>query len=419
MLLIAGKRRVEVPITCPQDALEFADAYSADPAALYDLVNVTIEGEGAQWVREALQSHVWGVGNSSRDALIGLLNIIRNSSWLTDAPHLADLVKITAPVIAVASGPSLEDHIDELRELQSSCLIIGADTALKGLRARGINPHISTPMERDAILPSLVPPGTGMTYAGSIVTEPVIPNSFDRQIAVPSNEPLGRWVDPVGVGYGSSTGTMAVEVGLNLTSGPVYLVGHDLSYPCREESHWKDATSTPVTINDTIMGYNGKLLPTVSYFRLFCDQIATMAISSGRVFDPNISRKKGARILGAKRAELPKPGKPLSWNPVGAPAGAWRRLLSSRIALLPGDLAITQARIARANAIEQLSAEALCGGVNMSVVLSLFRPIWAQFSCERRLGMTTPHILEGMREAMMSVISKSRPFIEEACNGVS
>ncbi len=61
MILTIGDRQIVKPINSPQDAIEFAYDYSKDPAALFDLVHAKLEGDGADWVREALKGVVYGI----------------------------------------------------------------------------------------------------------------------------------------------------------------------------------------------------------------------------------------------------------------------------------------------------------------------------------------------------------------------
>lgn len=415
MILTAGERRIELTINNPQEAVEFAKNYSMDPAALFDLVNATVEGDGAQWVRDALKGHLWSLGNSSSDVVVGLINLIRNRGWIVNSPHVYDVARVDAPVICVASGPSLERHLDELRLLQDRCLIICADTALRGLHEHGIYPHIATPLERDPNLKNNVADGYGVTYGGSLYTERAVNKTFANHIVIPADESVGHWVDERRLGYGSSTGTLGVALGLALSSGPVYLVGHDISFGT--QSHWTGASCPGGTkADDTCEGNDGTIHQTNHWFKVYCGQIAQLAINNPRLYNVNILDQVGALIPGTLPGFLPTGlTKEFTWRPIHTKPSIFRMQLPHRIATLPTDLLRARDIIMQASTIEQLSAEVVCGGDNMTIAAALFRSIWTQFSFERRLGMEPDKVFAGARAAMLSTVNGALPQISEAC----
>lgn len=418
MILTIGDRQIVRPINSPQEAIEFAYDYSKDPAALFDLVHAKIEGDGADWVREALKGVVYGIGNSSYDAYLGLVNIIRNKEWLTVSPNVLDLERVNVPVISIATGPSLANHLDSLRKLQSKCLLICADTAIKGLHASGIYPHIATPVERDPGLKNNITSGQGVTYGGSIYTEPEVNQLFDRHLVMANDECLGRWVDERPLGYGSSTGTASVVLGLAMTDGPVYLVGHDISFGAHH-SHWADATTPGEPADDMCMGNDGELHVTNHWFNVFRNQIASVAQNNPRVINVNILDRVGALIPNTLPGSLPNMDMEpeFIWRPASKTPSIWRLQLKQRIARLPADLARARDTIERAMTLEQLSVEVVCGGDSMGVAEALFRPIYSQFSIEKRLGMPLPSVFVGVQGAMLNVIDHSLPKLMELCHG--
>ena len=415
MILTAGERRIELMINSPQDAIEFAKNYSMDPAALFDLVNCTVEGDGAQWVRDALKGSLWSLGNSPSDVVAGLINLIRNRDWIVHSPHFLDVAKVDAPVICVASGPSLERHIKELRRLQDRCLIICADTALRGLRENGIYPHIATPLERDPNLKNNVADGYGVTYGGSLYTERSVNQTFANHIVIPADETTGHWVDERRLGYGSSTGTLSVALGLAISSGPVYLVGHDISFGA--QSHWTGASCPGGTLaDDTCEGNDGTVHQTNHWFKVYGSQIAELAISNQRIYNVNILDQVGALIPGTLPGVLPTElTASFEWKPIQARPSLYRMKLPHRIATLPTDLLRARDIILQAQTVEQLSAEVICGGDNMTIAAALFRSIWSQFSFEKRMGLPPAKVFAGARAAMLSVVNGALPQISEAC----
>lgn len=412
MILTTATNRVERRIDNSRDALEFAQAYATHPENLCDLVNATIEGDGADMVREALANHVMALGNSSYDQLVGILNIIRNSSWIATAPHINTTKPYNVPAIAIASGPSVASYIDEIRNLQRSCLIVCADTAVRGLLEHGIYPHVATPIERHPALVNHVHGGDDIVYAGSIFTPASIPRLFGKHLVCPPDESLGKWVDHDSFSYGGSTGTAAVAVSLKLTTGPVYLVGHDLSMT--GDQHWSAATSMSEDRDALILGNNGELLQSTRWYKMFRDHISLMALETQRVFDTNIIHLRGAKIDGAQPCTLPMPGPAFDFRMTGTLPNSWRLHLPHRIERLPSDLREAELRVDRAATMEHLEAEVLCGADNRDVICALFRPIYIQFSMEKRMGRPPEQIFAAVKEAMLHVLARAIPAVTEA-----
>jgi len=72
-------------------------------------------------------------------------NITNNLSWI---PNRQDF-KILSPVIVVGNGPSLDDRIDQIKQLRSSSLLISAGSSLLPLLEYGIIPDIHIEIESD------------------------------------------------------------------------------------------------------------------------------------------------------------------------------------------------------------------------------------------------------------------------------
>lgn len=412
----AGGAQASPDITGPGDAIAFAQAWGQDVTRVLDLVNASITGEDAgacDHVRQALWHHLLALGNCSRDVLNGLRHIVVSASWLSIAPHVSTVPRLQTPAIAIGSGPSLQRHLEHLRYLQRSCLLVCADSAAPGLMREGIYPHVCTPLERDHGMVGLEPGPRDMVYAGTAVVRPDVVARFRRFLAVPGRDVLGEWVDRQGLHIGSSTGTMAVAVALELTDGPVHLVGHDLCW--ESESHWTGSTAARVKPDATVLGNDGQPHPTYHWFLAFRDQIAQMAMATGRVFNDGPYHGTGALIPHVKPAHMPATDGPdLVWEPTGSAPSAYRADLQRRAFDLPRVLAEARARAELASTWEQLSTPALCGQEAAPVISALLRPIFVQASLERRIGIDDTDSLRGMREATVHVLATAAHEVQEA-----
>lgn len=93
---------------------------------------------------------VINAGNSIEDSYIGIKNVTENIPRALSNPGFMPLKNICEgkSIISVAAGPSLEEHWDELRELQGKVPIICCDVLLKKMLEKGIEPDIVTAVER-------------------------------------------------------------------------------------------------------------------------------------------------------------------------------------------------------------------------------------------------------------------------------
>lgn len=203
------------------------------------------------------------VSNHVLDGWMCIENMIANAPLMLTRPTLCQLrYRYRSPAVAVASGPSVGDHVERLREIQDSVIICCAESALRGLVENGVYPQFICPQERvespflpgmrewcpDDYLPFIV--ATPMVHQTSIA-------AFEGRVVpvVSWNQPW-RWYWAFhGTKHatleGSSTGVAAVTYANLLTSGPVFLVGHDLAYDDKD-SHWDGAKQTAELWGDSV-----------------------------------------------------------------------------------------------------------------------------------------------------------------------
>ncbi len=247
-------------------------------------------------------------GDCPVDNLQGILNIARNAEVLLRAPALPIG---NWPIISVGSGPSLPKHLDAIRAVQDRCVIIASVSAVKGLQQAGIQAHLTTPTERTEDIPNYIPDHGQLTrFAGAPLVCRSVVDRFDHHHYQANMDRLYDWCslpsDPR-IYFGSSTGTMSVSMAARMTTGPVYLVGHDLAMG-PDGSHWSASSGTrDATDGMTIEGNDGTMLPTHSLWKRFAFIIGDIARCHGNIINVNIADNIGAKILGTKAGCLPDP----------------------------------------------------------------------------------------------------------------
>ncbi|MBA3937225.1 MAG: DUF115 domain-containing protein, partial [Planctomycetes bacterium] len=199
-------------------------------------------------INELLADRTQAYGNDILDSFTGLIQASRNARQLLPAPTIGELAGRFGdiPVISIAAGPSVKRRLDQLRALQDRCILIACDAALHGLLDQGIDPHFVTPLERLGNLAMFARAGESRAiYAGLPVVHPDVVGRFpaERTIGVYCGDALYPWLVPDPgrrINAGQSTGVLSVTVGAALTTGPLFLVGHDLARG-ENGSHWEGA----------------------------------------------------------------------------------------------------------------------------------------------------------------------------------
>ncbi|MHC5068413.1 MAG: 6-hydroxymethylpterin diphosphokinase MptE-like protein [Planctomycetota bacterium] len=306
-------------------------------------------------------------GNDLYDTFIGLNNGIRNAHTLLQAPSLDECAGhfATTPVISVAAGPSLAAHIPALRELQDKVLIVACDAVVSGLISEGITPHFVTPLERIDNTTTMAQhvEGTHAFFAGTPVVPPEALAYYNkRALFLASADRLYPWLAPDVkhiINFGSSTGVLSVTVGMALSHGPIYLVGHDLARS-PDSSHWSGAKFAGDAFRDSkaqnansvisgmedrwITGNNGDQVLSTGWWDRFRKEIshnAYIAKANQRtIYNVNAHSKVGALINHCASAPLPDPSTLAPRSEIQLPPGRPDRYQSwlERARHLPEDI---------------------------------------------------------------------------------
>lgn len=402
-------------------ALEATDFYGNHPCPLVD-VNLREQFKLALFGQLAMRPY--SLGDDIIDGIQGALHIAKSAHLTVGAPTPDEIPKFSCPAIAVASGPSLANHIDELRRLQYSCLIFCADTALEGLLKAGITPHFVTPLERtepgvEESFPRAKYPG--VIFAGAAVVDELIPPKFDRHLLIPGSDVLFLWAgartDQLFF-YGQSTGVLAATLALQMTTGPVYLVGHDLAYG-ESASHWDGVAHTVQLARANtffVEGNSGQPVETQQWWQIFRQEIGDLAQASGRLVNVNAHTKVGAVIPHALAGPLPNPDslEPFIMPTWPEPNMARQGRFAELMRRLPGDVRGMLLKLSSAKLkVTDIRIDNLCPGGNGMMISYVVRSVISQFSMQYLNGQPEKHAANDCADALRNAIRQLLPMFEQ------
>jgi hypothetical protein len=359
-------------------------------------------------------------GDDCIDALQGLLNISRNAKLLLGAPGMP---RVDAPAICVGGGPSLGRHIEALKRLQHKCVIVCAQTSVKGLMANGIMPHLATPMERGIEMCKYMPEDCGtVAFAGAPLVNPGVCSAFKSHHYVGSLDALYEWTSLPGERryyFGSSTGTTACSVA-SMMSRKVYLIGHDLAYE-EGNSHWNASQAerwNPETSDIyPIEGHNGETLKTTHIYRRLEDQLRALSEAHGNIVNVNAHDRIFAKIRSAKAEPLPDPDTLADFTmPICGPVPERKALWKRNAVKLPYSARKIMRFFQNAKDIsaEQTHIFGANQGVNGQAIGYMLTSVFAQISYECRMKTIRPHVaLDWLKTATTNVLSTCMPVFEE------
>lgn len=230
--------------------------------------------------------------------------------------------KMRAPVLIVGSGPSLEAHIEKLKEIQDRFIIISSGSSLKVLLKSGIRPDFHCNLERaQSILTrheELVEEGFAdqMKEVCAVMTTTIWPgvDKFFKGGAIyflrPALSPLGVFADnyeQVLFNEGPQVTNSAFAFARRLAAKQIYLLGVDLGATNPAESNravnaWQGIRPRKLTI--PIRGNKGTTVFTdmqlIQQRDTLQGQIRKLIEVGGKCYNLG----DGARIDGAEPTEI-------------------------------------------------------------------------------------------------------------------
>lgn len=364
-------------------------------------------------------------GDDILDGMQGAYHLAKNAKHLLTGPSLNQMGCGNVPAIAIAAGPSLKRHLPALRELQSKALLICCDSLLDGLLAEGITPHLCTPVERiRQIADAFSGTDYKVPFAGKGVAHPDVVSKFSNHWFVPCTDILYGWAGAVPeemASHGQSTGTMTVSVATSLTTGPVYLVGHDLSMG-QSSSHVDFAKAVAVHNQECFPtpGYAGTVM-TDWWWDMFRRHIEWRAKVHGNVVNVNELDQVGAVICHTKAGRLPSAQGLLDFRMPTAPAPNLARLAAfqARCRTLPKEAHGALVKLSsRQLTSDDTALQSLFPSDNWRMFAYVMRSLYAQFSMEAKAGRPKQKVVEGCRDAVANTLRNLMPMLEEMASCV-
>ncbi|MEN6390246.1 MAG: 6-hydroxymethylpterin diphosphokinase MptE-like protein [Syntrophomonas sp.] len=205
-----------------------------------------------QVLRDAATHQVLEYGNSPKDSLIGLENMLDNLEEIVLNPGINLLLdKFRGrPAVVVSTGPSLNKNKHLLKGLEDKALIIAADASLRVLIGMGVKPHLVTALERTlGILPLLEGFTKEQVEDVYLAACPVIDNKVYQaypgpRVIVYRNFDHFRWLDiDKGIlDIQMSAGNMSFKIAQALGCDPIILIGQDLAFGDDGSTHAQGST---------------------------------------------------------------------------------------------------------------------------------------------------------------------------------
>lgn len=194
-------------------------------------------------IRQAIQQARWSFGEYP-DSLLGIKNIFLNMSKICESVSTTDVEIIAKNVAIVSAGPSLDDHIESLKNFKG--LIVAVDVVMKRLQEEGIKPKICLSTERVEVTSTTL---EGVDTSETLLVCPV----------VVAPQTLAAWEGDVCFYYpelkyadwmpykveklrlGAAVGVAQVGWAYSQIKGAenIYLVGHDYAYAEDGSTHGK------------------------------------------------------------------------------------------------------------------------------------------------------------------------------------
>jgi len=401
--------------------LEATDFYSQHPC----VADPQVRADFAAMFFSLLALRPFTMGDCIIDGLQGAYHIALSAHHVIGAPTPDELPKLSCPAISIASGPSLAKHLDALRVLQHKCLLICADTALEGLLKAGITPHIVTPLERvTAVAEESFPAAhyPGVIFGGVPVVHQTIAPKFDKHLLVPGSDVVFLWMGAKTEQlffYGQSTGVLSATVAAQLTTGPVYLVGHDLAFNDKS-SHWGEVHAGVQLGDDVIRvgipGNNGGTVQSQAWWQMFLGELSDLSKLTGRIVNVNGHTGDGAVIPHTISAALPDPDslEPFSLPQWPEPNAARITRFAALLKQLPGDARGVLDKLCNSKfTLGYIDFRKLCASDNRLMLGYVFRSVIGQFGMQHMNGVSAEETTLDCANAMRNALRQLLPIFEE------
>ena len=215
-------------------------------------------------------NYTFAIGNHVGDTLYGIRNRIINLKETLSKPSFKEFKEKNAqfykgkPAVVIATGPSLDKNLHELKGYEDNILILSCDASLGALEKQNIMPHIVGSVERRMLTYETFYKNrkfdNDIVYVGPSVVRPEIIEKFpENALALyKDKDTYGKYFNQITGGEkgiihcGSSVAHLLFEVANQLECNPIILIGQDLAYSETGHSHTKEAKLIEQVELDTV-----------------------------------------------------------------------------------------------------------------------------------------------------------------------
>ncbi len=380
-----------------------------DPPDILALANCQVLTQDTNLQSQIAYSPIM-LGDDVVDAWQGAYWMMMNADLLDCVPITE--VRTNAPVVSVGSGPSLDDHLDELREKQDNLCIVAGHSTLVKLEEAGIEADFFAPIERVDFRYMMPSTPTTAAFAGL----PVVPHEHKRckrKYAVGNFDHLYQWagMQKAMIMTGLTTGVASTGVACCLAqkNEPVYLVGHDLV--AGHFSGYKYGGDTPEA-NLMLDCYDGEKRPSCMTWLSVRDMLTEWA----KAFPIRNCAKRGGMIPGVEFGTLPAGVAQVEIKEVGGSLDAGKRVRGLRSGILAFWDKCNEA-VQKATKLNEINATNMADEEWRHLVMYLFRSYFFQFSVCRRVGLASDEaLLKWSKEAFANIHAGLRGSVLEVQN---
>ena len=311
--------------SAPRISLLECDAEDAEANAFYH--------RALQQAKKAVRLNVFNIGTLVYRGPLWQHNTIKNLPELIRQPGVEALRGAFAgqPAVVVGAGPSLNDALPRLAQLQDRFVIISTGTALRPLLTAGIRPDLVMSVDGSRkTAPQFETDCSHLFLAcSSLVFPPVIDKFKGIFSASMTANPISEWLNRQGPPKGSliaagTVTTTAMDLAVHMGCQPVLVLGADLSFQADGTTHASHSMYHGSKLDpDKLIQVPGNYTPTVlttAQFKCYIDLMEDYISTHPEIRFLNCTTG-GARIQGM---DVLTPGRMRDF--AGAPLRAYDRI---------------------------------------------------------------------------------------------